>query len=122
MRRVRSTDTGPEIRVRSLLHSLGYRFRLYRADLPGNPDIVLPKFSTAIFVHGCFWHRHLGCKRTSTPATRKDYWLPKFKRTVKRDKRNQAKLRRMGWRVVVLWECQTQDSEKLSRRFKKMFS
>jgi DNA mismatch endonuclease (patch repair protein) len=120
MRRVRSTDTSPEIKVRSLMHRLGYRFRLYRADLPGNPDIVLPKYRTVIFVHGCFWHRHPGCKRASTPATRKDYWLPKFERTLKRDKRNQAGLRRLGWKVVVIWECQTRNSEKLTLRLKKM--
>ena len=120
MRRVHSANTRPEIMVRSLLHRLGYRFRLHRTDLPGNPDIVLPKHRTVIFVHGCFWHRHPGCRRASTPASNQDYWLPKFRATVKRDKKNQAALRRAGWKVMVLWECQTKKPESLSRRILKM--
>jgi len=119
MSRVRSADTSPEIKVRSTLHRLGYRFRLHRGDLPGNPDIVLPRHRTAIFVHGCFWHRHPRCKEASTPATRKGYWLPKFERTVKRDRRNRKELRKIGWEVVVVWECQTKDSRKLERRLEK---
>jgi len=119
MSRVRSTDTSPEIRVRSTLHRLGYRFRLHRSDLPGIPDVVLPRHRTAIFVHGCFWHRHPRCKEASTPATRKGYWLPKFERTVKRDRRNRKELRKIGWEVVVVWECQTKDPRKLERRLEK---
>ena len=114
MRRVRSTDTTPEKKVRSLLHGLGFRFRLHRSDLPGKPDIVLPKYRTVIFIHGCFWHRHPGCPRASTPATRREYWLPKFKRTVQRDQKNQAKLIELGWRVIVVWECEIKDLEHLS--------
>ena len=115
MRRVRSVNTAPEIKVRSLLHRLGFRFRLHRKDLPGNPDIVLPKHSAVIFVHGCFWHRHPGCSRTTTPASHRDYWLPKFSRTVERDFKNQEQLRSSGWKVVVVWECELKNLDILSR-------
>lgn len=107
MRRVKSSNTTPERAVRSLLHRMGYRFRLHRKDLPGTPDIVLPRYRTAIFVHGCFWHRHFGCVRASTPASRQEYWLPKFERTLARDKQNKHLLKKMGWKVVVIWECET---------------
>jgi DNA mismatch endonuclease, patch repair protein len=116
MRLVRSKDTKPEIKVRSLLHCLGFRFRLHRKDLPGNPDIVLPKHFTVIFVHGCFWHRHKGCQEASMPATHQDYWIPKFKRTIERDKRNQEELRRLGWNIIVLWECEIKDVNRLADR------
>jgi DNA mismatch endonuclease, patch repair protein len=116
MRLVRSRDTKPEIKVRSLLHNLGFRFRLQRKDLPGKPDIVLPKHNTVIFVHGCFWHRHKGCKEASMPATHKDYWIPKFNKTVERDKRNQKELRRLGWNIVTLWECQIKDTNRLTNQ------
>lgn len=116
MRRVRGKDTTPEMIVRSLLHRLGFRFRLHRADLPGKPDIVLPKHKTVILVHGCFWHRHTGCPRASTPATREEYWLPKFRRTVERDGRDQELLRRAGWNVIVVWECELRDIQQLAAR------
>lgn len=116
MGRVRGKDTTPEMAVRSLLHSLGFRYRLHRPDLPGKPDIVLPKYKAVVFVHGCFWHRHAGCSRASTPATRRDYWLPKFQRTIDRDKRNQAELRSAGWNVIVVWECELRDIEQLAVR------
>jgi DNA mismatch endonuclease, patch repair protein len=116
MRLVRSKDTKPEMRVRSLLHCLGFRFRLHRKDLPGNPDIVLPKHSSVIFVHGCFWHRHIGCQEASMPATRQYYWIPKFERTVERDKRNQEELKTLGWNVIVLWECELKDLNRLADR------
>lgn len=116
MRRVRSTDTTPERKVRSLLHRLGFRFRLHRKDLPGKPDIVFPKYSAVVFVHGCFWHRHPGCPHATTPATRQDYWLPKFKRTMERDRRNQRELRRRGWNVIVVWECELRDLDQLAHR------
>jgi DNA mismatch endonuclease, patch repair protein len=116
MRLVRSRDTKPEIRVRSLLHSLGFRFRLQRKDLPGNPDIVLPKHSTVIFVHGCFWHRHKGCQEASMPATNQDYWIPKFNKTVERDKKNQEELRRLGWNIITLWECEIKNLNRLTDR------
>ena len=116
MRRVRGKDTVPEMVVRSLLHRLGFRFRLHRADLPGKPDIVLPKHKAVIFVHGCFWHRHTGCPRAGTPSTRREYWLPKFRRTVERDRRNQELLGRGGWNVIVVWECELRDIEQLAER------
>jgi len=116
MRKVRSKDTSPERKVRSLLHRMGFRFRLHRKDLPGNPDIVLPKHSAVVFVHGCFWHRHPGCSRTRTPASRREYWLPKFDRTVRRDADNQAALRRLGWKVIIVWECELRDAEDLEKR------
>ena len=119
MRRVRGKDTTAEMAVRSLLHGLGFRFRLHRADLPGKPDIVLPKYKTAILVHGCFWHRHPGCPRASTPASRQEYWLPKFRRTIDRDRRNQEDLRRAGWNAIVVWECELRDMEQLAVRLPK---
>lgn len=114
MRRVRSTNTAPEKRVRSLLHKLGFRFRLHRNDLPGKPDIVLPKHHVAVFVHGCFWHRHQGCPHATTPASRQEYWLPKFKRTIERDRKNQSELRQQGWNVAVVWECAIKDASNLA--------
>jgi len=106
MSRVRSKNTKPELIVRSMLHRCGYRFRVNREDLPGKPDIVLRKYRTAIFVHGCFWHRHPGCKHATMPATRMEYWRAKFDRNVQRDGRNLRLLRKAGWRVIVVWECQ----------------
>lgn len=106
MSRVHSKDTGPERAVRSLLHALGYRFRLHRKDLPGSPDIVLPGRKTIIFVHGCFWHGH-GCKRGSrTPQANADYWTRKLAGNVVRDVRTRAELEALGWRVLVVWECE----------------
>lgn len=105
----KSRDTKPEIQVRKLLHSLGYRFRIQRKDLPGRPDIVLPKYKTAIFVNGCFWHRHEGCKYASTPSTNSDFWEKKFAANVKRDARNYAALKKQGWNVIVIWECEVKE-------------
>ena len=122
MRRVRSTDTTPEKRVRSLLHKLGFRFRLHRNDLPGKPDIVLPKHHTVVFVHGCFWHRHQGCPHATTPASRQEYWLPKFGRTVDRDKKNQQLLGQKGWNMVVVWECETKDLSKLTEKLVRLLA
>ncbi|WP_242415542.1 very short patch repair endonuclease [Sphingomonas panni] len=113
MRRVKGKDTKPELVVRRLLHKLGYRFRLHRKDLPGRPDIVLPKFRTAIFVHGCFWHRHPGCRKASTPKTRADFWQAKFDANVARDERNVADLSSAGWMVVTVWECETKSIDDL---------
>jgi DNA mismatch endonuclease (patch repair protein) len=109
MAKVKGRDTRPEKTLRSLLHSMGYRFRLQRADLPGKPDIVLPKSKAAVFVHGCFWHRHPGCKRATTPTSNTEYWKPKFAQTVARDARNQGLLEAGGWRVLVIWECELKD-------------
>ncbi len=106
MRRVQSADTTPEFVVRSLLHRAGFRFRLRKKELAGKPDIVLPKYKTVIFVHGCFWHRHPGCKRASMPKTNVEKWRTKFEKNVKRDKWVQEALREEGWRVLVVWECE----------------
>jgi DNA mismatch endonuclease (patch repair protein) len=119
MRRIRSTDTKPELAVRSLAHKLGYRFRLHRKDLPGRPDIVFPSARKAIFVHGCFWHQHKYCIDGRLPKSRKSYWLPKLERNKQRDKQNREKLRRLGWRSMIVWECQTKLSEALRQRLKK---
>ena len=108
MAKVHSTNTTPEVRVRKLLHSMGYRFRLHRRDLPGNPDIVLPKYKTVIFVHGCFWHGCPICRHARVrPATNAEYWNKKLDRTMERDKSNVTALEQMGWRVMIIWECET---------------
>lgn len=111
MSRIRSRDTTPEWILRSALHRLGFRFRVHPKGMTGTPDIVLPKHRTAIFVHGCFWHRHRKgkCRRAGTPKSNQAYWQEKFERNVKRDERNRRRLRREGWRVVVVWECQLLD-------------
>ena len=105
MSKVRSKDTKPEIEVRKALHRAGFRFRLHRSDLPGKPDLVFPRFRLALFVHGCFWHRH-GCKRTTMPVTNKEFWSKKFCRTVERDQRTPKELKEFGWATTVIWECQ----------------
>ncbi|WP_225897128.1 very short patch repair endonuclease [Brevundimonas goettingensis] len=107
MRKVRGKNTTPEIKVRSALHRAGYRFRLHRKDLPGSPDIVLPSRKAVVFVHGCFWHRHPGCRAASSPSTRADFWNAKFTRNVARDRENIQNLESLGWRVHVVWECET---------------
>jgi len=107
-----SKNTKPEIKVRKILHSMGYRFRLHSKDLPGSPDIVLPKYKTVIFVHGCFWHRHENCKYASTPKTRKEFWNKKFTENKKRDSEIQEKIKILDWRSVVIWECETKNIEK----------
>lgn len=114
MFQVKSHDTTPEKKVRSLLHGLGFRFRLNRHDLPGKPDIVLPKYKSVVFVHGCFWHRHENCPRASTPKTNVEYWQKKFSRNVERDKCVQEELRDLGWRVIVVWECGIKDQVALA--------
>jgi DNA mismatch endonuclease (patch repair protein) len=111
MSRVRGKNTTPELRVRRLAHSLGLRFRLHRRDLPGCPDIVLPRRRVALFVHGCFWHRHPGCPKNSPPSS--PFWANKFASNVVRDARVAAQLKTLGWIVVVIWECETRDSKKL---------
>ena len=111
MSRIRGRDTRPEMIVRRIAHGLGFRFRLHRKDLPGRPDIVFPRHQAVIVVHGCFWHRHPGCKRASSPKTRVRYWQNKFEDNVVRDKRNETALRDLGWKVMVIWECETKDHE-----------
>ena len=105
MSRIRGRDTGPEVVLRSLLHRRGFRFSLHRNDLPGRPDIVLPKYQAVVFVNGCFWHRHAGCRYAYVPKARRQFWLRKFRDTVERDRRNLKDLRQRGWKVVVVWEC-----------------
>jgi DNA mismatch endonuclease (patch repair protein) len=104
---IRSRDTIPEMRVRRIAHAMGLRFRLHRRDLPGSPDLVFPRRNLALFVHGCFWHRHAGCRLTAAPKTRVDFWAAKFKSNVERDARAIGNLEQLGWRVVVIWECET---------------
>ena len=112
MSRVSSKNTKPELCVRSFLHRQGLRFRIHRKDLPGKPDLALPKYRTAIFVHGCFWHRHKGCPRATMPSTRIDFWKRKFERNVVRDRLNQAALKKENWKVVVVWECELSTIDK----------
>jgi len=118
MRRITSKGTKPEIQVRRLVYCLGFRYRLHKKELPGNPDLVFSKRKKLIFVHGCFWHQHDGCKSSHIPKTRKEYWAPKLARTIRRDKENQAKLRDLGWDILVIWECQVRDIEKLTEKIK----
>tara|TARA_Y100000294_G_C8255690_1_gene216644 strand:- start:15 stop:413 length:399 start_codon:yes stop_codon:yes gene_type:complete len=109
MAAIKSKNTKAELLVRSFLHKNGFRFRLKAKYLPCNPDIILPKYSTVIFVHGCYWHRH-GCKNTTTPKTNTEFWLKKFNDNVKRDKNNQKVLEDFGWNVVTIWECKITES------------
>lgn len=116
MSRVRAKDTKPELVVRRLTHSLGYRFRLHRRDLPGTPDLVFPSRRSVILVHGCFWHRHAKCSKTTTPSTRTKFWNDKFAANVSRDSNTRRALIDRGWRVLTIWECQTKDVVSLQRR------
>ncbi len=116
MSRVRSQDTGPEMRVRKVAHAMGLRFRLHRRDLPGCPDMVLPRHRLCVFVHGCFWHRHPGCAKATTPKSRVAFWRAKFERNVARDVDVARGLRAAGWRVTVIWECRTRDDAYVRRR------
>ena len=116
MSRVRSKDTKPEMRVRRLVHAMGYRYRLHYRGLPGSPDLAFPKRRKAIFVHGCFWHRHENCRRNRTPKTRREFWSTKLERNRLRDLDNGSKLRDMGWDVLVVWECETQEAAGLPGR------
>jgi DNA mismatch endonuclease (patch repair protein) len=105
MRAIRSRDTKPEMQVRCFLHAAGFRYRLHVRELPGNPDIVLPKYRAAIFVQGCFWHQHSGCANGKAPTSNAAYWGPKLKRTIERDRLAVAALEAQGWRVFIVWEC-----------------
>lgn len=122
MSAIRAKNTEPEILVRKLLHHDGYRFRLHESDLPGKPDVVLPKYRTAIYVHGCFWHRHKGCNNARIPSSNRKYWLPKLQMNVRRFAKQRAKLNAQGWNVVVVWECETEKSEKLRRGLRAALS
>jgi DNA mismatch endonuclease, patch repair protein len=117
MANVPQRNTSPERIVRSFLHQLGYRFRLHRRDLPGSPDIVLPKHKIAIFVHGCFWHQHRDCRKACRPTSNTDYWNQKLDANVLRDKRQSRALKKLGWRVIIVWQCETQNIKALTRKF-----
>ncbi|NLF59944.1 MAG: DNA mismatch endonuclease Vsr [Lentisphaerae bacterium] len=109
MSRIRSKNTKPELVVRRHLHALGFRYRLHDPKLPGHPDIVLRKWHTVVLVHGCFWHRHEGCKTATMPKSNVEFWTAKFQRNVERDARNRAALEAAGWKVIVLWECEIKE-------------
>ena len=119
MGRVKGADTKPEMVVRRLVHAMGYRYRLHSRDLPGKPDIVFRRKKKVIFVHGCFWHRHPGCKLARIPKSRLDFWVPKLEGNRERDIRNQGTLERMGWRVLVIWECEIGDCGELGNRIRE---
>lgn len=116
MASVSGKNTRPEIVVRRIVHRLGYRFRLHVKDLPGNPDIVLPRHRKVIFVHGCFWHGHRGCRKAARPATNVEFWNKKLDGNVNRDRRFRRKLGTLGWKTMVIWECQTKNLERLEGR------
>jgi DNA mismatch endonuclease (patch repair protein) len=121
---VKGKDTKPERIVRQLAHSLGFRFRLHRRDLPGRPDLAFPKYKAAIFVHGCFWHRHpdKDCKLARMPKSRLDFWTNKLEGNRARDLRKQEELANQGWRVLVIWECELKDDEGLARKLRSFLS
>ena len=106
MSRIRSKDTRPELALRKILHGLGLRYRLHGAGLPGRPDLVLPRYKVVVFVHGCFWHRHPGCNIATTPKSNTLFWTTKFQKNVARDRRAVSELKELGWRVLVVWECE----------------
>ncbi|MBZ9991404.1 very short patch repair endonuclease [Mesorhizobium sp. BH1-1-5] len=118
---IRGKNTGPELAVRKAAHALGYRFRLHRKDLSGSPDLVFPARNTVIFVHGCYWHRHEGCRYCYNPKSNVEFWTEKFKNNVARDQRVGQELQQGGWRVVTLWECETADDDGLRKRLKQIF-
>jgi DNA mismatch endonuclease (patch repair protein) len=119
MSRIRSGDTSPELIVRRLVHGMGYRYRLHVAALPGKPDLVFPRLNRVIEVRGCFWHQHPGCIDSHIPKTRIEYWRPKLQRNQLRDADNGRKLRKLGWRLFVVWECETTDTGRLAKRLER---
>jgi DNA mismatch endonuclease (patch repair protein) len=119
MGRVRSKDTKPELAVRRIVFGMGYRYRLHRRDLPGNPDMVFPSRGKIIFVHGCFWHRHGKCELTRWPKSKLEFWKPKLEENSRRDRASQKALRRLGWRVLIVWECQLRNANALAARLRK---
>lgn len=121
MSRVPAKNTLAELRVRRIAHSLGLRYRLHRRDLPAKPDLVFPKYRVALFVHGCFWHRHPGCKKTTTPKSKVAYWKEKFKKNIERDKQAVLDLQALGWSVATIWECETKVEEVTIGRLRSLF-
>lgn len=122
MRRIKGTGTTPEMVVRRLVHSMGYRYRLHRKNLPGKPDLVFGPRRKVIFVHGCFWHQHSGCRAGRLPASNTSYWHPKFERNVRRDVQARSDLERDGWSVLVIWDCETKDVEGLGARLRSFLN
>lgn len=121
MSRVRGKHTSPEIRVRRAAHRLGLRFRLHRKDLPGKPDLVFRKHAVALFVHGCFWHRHPNCPKSTTPKSKTQYWEEKFVSNCERDARSYTALAKLGWKVEIVWECETKQHQLLDERLRSIF-
>jgi len=122
MAAIRGKDSKPEKIVRRVAHRLGYRFRLHRRDLPGKPDIVFPRLRKIVLVHGCFWHQHPGCSGATRPATRPEFWIPKLDANRARDRRISRELRSLGWKLLILWECQTPDRRRLAKRLSVFLS
>lgn len=118
MANVRGVHTKPELIVRSIVHRMGYRFRLHRRDLPGAPDVVLPKHSKAILVHGCFWHGHRNCRKSQRPTTNTQFWNDKLDKNISRDAANLADLKRLGWKTLIIWECQTKSEAALETQLR----
>lgn len=122
MSRVNGLNTKPEVLVRSLIHRMGYRFRIHRRDLPGNPDIVLSRHGKVIFVHGCFWHGHKKCPRSKRPTTNESFWNKKLDNNIKRDKRFFRAIRQLNWKVLVIWECETRKTELLLQKLERFLN
>lgn len=118
MARIGPRNTEPELAVRSVAHRMGLRFRIHRTDLPGKPDIVFTKLRLAVFVHGCFWHRHPNCDNCTVPKTRTKFWTAKFDSNIARDQRNVRALRALGWKVLIIWECEANDELKVAKRLR----
>lgn len=118
MRSVKSNNTGPELALQKLLYSMGYRFRLHNSLLPGRPDICLSR-KRAIFVHGCFWHQHAGCRKSGIPKSNLSYWRPKLRKNVERDRRTRRALQKMGWRILVIWQCNLKNEKAVRNKLKK---
>lgn len=119
MSRIHSKNTRTELQVRSLIHSMGFRYRLHCRELPGKPDLVFPKYKTVVFVHGCFWHRHEGCKITTTPKSNTEFWEKKFLYNVARDADHRQQLLHMGWNIVVIWQCELKDKKGLEDKIRR---
>ena len=122
MSKIRSKDTRPERVLRSALHRLGFRFRIHRKDLPGKPDIVLPKYLTVIFIHGCYWHYHKDCREGRIPSTNSAFWKDKLEKNVAKDERHRAALAALGWRVLVVWECEMNTRAKFTKKIESLIS
>lgn len=122
MSRVRGYDTKPELAVRSILHRMGYRFRVHQDILPGDPDIVLSKHKRAVFIHGCFWHGHKRCPRAKRPTTHRAFWNNKLDKNIERDKMQQRELIKLGWKYLVIWQCEVNDPDKIRRKLKKFLN